>query len=82
MNDDRADISPVEHEVRPTLRECVAEVMAHQWSNNRRAMDALTRLVDAAIAAADDLDRLTPKTRGPMHSCDDPLCAVCGHPWA
>ena len=30
----------------------------------------------------DEIERLTPKPRGPMHSCDDPLCAVCGHPWA
>lgn len=29
-----------------------------------------------------EVARLTPKPRGPMHSCDDPLCAVCGHPWA
>lgn len=29
-----------------------------------------------------EVARLTPKPRGPMHSCDDPLCSVCGHPWA
>lgn len=33
------------------LREAADAVMAHQWSNNRQAMDALTRLVDAASAA-------------------------------
>lgn len=38
---------------KPTLGECVAAVMAHQWSNNQAAMDALTQLVDAANAAGD-----------------------------
>ena len=30
------------------LAQAAQDVMAHQWSNNRQAMDALTRLVDAA----------------------------------
>ena len=30
------------------LAAAVRDVMAHQWSNNREAMDALTRLIDAA----------------------------------
>ena len=30
----------------------------------------------------EELKRLTPRKRGPMHSCDDPLCAVCGNPYA
>lgn len=33
------------------LAQAVRDVMAHQWSNNRQAMDALTRLVDAASDA-------------------------------
>lgn len=34
------------------LRRAAADVMTHQWSNSRAAMDALTRLVDAASGAA------------------------------
>lgn len=41
--------------------------------------DDLLQLMRATQAA--ERERLT-KTRGPMHSCDDPLCAVCGNPWA
>ena len=33
------------------LRGAVDAVMSHQWSNSREAMDALTRLVDAANSA-------------------------------
>ena len=37
-----------------TLRGAADAVMAHQWSNSRPAMDALTRLIDAAY----DVERL------------------------
>jgi len=37
------------------LAQAVRDVMAHQWSNNRQAMDALTRLVDAASDAQEVL---------------------------
>lgn len=37
------------------LRAAADAVMAHQWSNNREAMDALTRLIDAAHALAVDV---------------------------
>ena len=33
---------------RELLEQAAKDVMAHQWSNTREAMDALTRLVDAA----------------------------------
>lgn len=36
-------------------------------------IDAKLRALNVARAEA---------TRRPKHSCDDPLCAVCGHPWA
>lgn len=38
------------------LRRAVEGVMAHQWSHNSIAMHDLTRLVDAADAAADAID--------------------------
>lgn len=36
-------------------------------------IDAKLRALNVARAEA---------TRRQKHSCDDPLCAVCGHPWA
>lgn len=51
---------------------------------------AVTNASTRAIGAIHDriaeleaeVKRLTPKPSGPMHSCDGPLCAVCGSPYA
>ncbi len=40
------------------LRDAVRDVMDHQWSHNRTAMQALTDLVDAANSGADEINRL------------------------
>ena len=40
-----------------------------------QSMECLERIEE-------ELKRLTPRKKGPMHSCDDPLCAVCGNPYA
>lgn len=40
------------------LRDAVRDVMDHQWSHNRTAMQALTDLVDAANSGADEIERL------------------------
>lgn len=40
------------------LRAAVRDVMAHQWSHRRDAMQALTDLVDAAEAGACEIDSL------------------------
>lgn len=42
------------------LAQAAQDVMAHQWSNTREAMDALTRLVDVACerATLDDKTRV------------------------
>lgn len=48
------------------LRGAVAAVMAHQWSHSRNGMQALTDLVDAAAAGADEIDRLHALLRSVM----------------
>ena len=40
------------------------------------------RLEEEVKRLEEEVKRLTPRKRGPMHSCDDPLCAVCGNPYA
>lgn len=63
------------------LRGAVAAVMAHQWSHSRKGMQALTDLVDAAAAGADELDRLLAEResmRDVLRACQRHLaCNAC-----
>lgn len=62
------------------LHDAVRDVMSHQWSHSRPAMHALTELVDAAEAAAFELDRLrrdNNNLRAHIHTCG-PHCRQAG----
>lgn len=85
MNDETAG-SPVEREVRPVAwmggDMHPRHIGAFQSATERRIYGHWTPLYDQAAldaAVAAERERLTPKPRAPTHSCDDPLCAVCGH---
>jgi hypothetical protein len=78
-----------ESQVRSIMADCAAKIAAREilrYDDLRAHSERLRAMLTAASAEIerlrDEVERLTPKPRGPMHSCDDPLCAVCGHPWA
>ncbi len=62
------------------LAQAVQAVMAHQWSNNRAAMDALTRLLDLACERAvmdnEALVTLQSLTAKSERHADDLRCAL------
>lgn len=51
MSNDAGSVSASDSGLSP-LAQAAQDVMAHRWSNNREAMDALTRLVDVACERA------------------------------
>ena len=58
------------------LAQAVRDVMAHQWSNNRQAMDALTRLVDAASDAQEVLKMVADISHSGGLALQSPLDAL------
>lgn len=58
------------------LAQAVRDVMAHQWSNNREAMDALTRLVDAARDAQEVLGMVADISQSGGLALQSPLDAL------
>lgn len=83
-----AAVAVTDHRLADRLRRALDAVMALQWSGSRDRMDALHELCQAAehslqcdetVLWEDRARRLATRR---THSCDDPLCAVCGHPWA
>ena len=69
------------------MNRAIAKVYAISITHEGHALTVeqkcrIADVVPELIAEIGRLEKLVPTPRGRMHSCDDPLCAVCGHPWA
>ena len=81
--------SPVQRPVRPDPERDAFEAAVEKWTGRNMAYHhhyGTTGLEFAWFCwqAGRDAERKrqTNRRRGPMHSCDDPLCMVCGSPRA